>query len=102
MKSLNIRKQHDTLAIPEGRFKEDYTPQVGRIISPQLGKHLKYAKIYLSEDANVTYRSVGGSLITAEPLAKGAHAFLVIEVIAVSSGTVRILHDGVIDTAFQD
>lgn len=101
MKSQTPNRQHDSLIVPEGFYVETYTPAAGKIKSPLLNKYLKYAKIILSEDANVTFKSTYGNSISAFPLAKGSHPFLVSEVSVVSAGTVLIIHDGILDDGVE-
>jgi hypothetical protein len=101
MRSTSPKKAHDEMVIPEGRFKEAYTPVANRkILSPALNKYLKYAKFQLSADATVTYRTLGGALVTAEALtaASGTQPYLVSEIHSVSAGTCYIVHDGIIET----
>ena len=89
-----VRRQHDSLVIPEGFFQEPYTPASGRITSPSLNKRLQYCKFALSEDANVTWKDSYGNEITEFPLSKGPQPFIVSEISAVSAGSVIIIHDG--------
>jgi hypothetical protein len=102
---VNQRDQ-DALKVPEGRYFEPYTPAVGRISSTSLGgKKLQYAKMYLSADANVTFRDEAGNAIVAFPLLKGPQPFLVTEVSVVSAGSVALMHDGQVwsnDTSLKD
>lgn len=100
MKSQSHKRQHDALLVPEGRFKEPYTPVANRkILSPTLNKYLKYAKFQVSADANVTYRTLGGSLVTAEAItaASGIQPYLVSEIHSVSAGVCYIVHDGAVE-----
>jgi hypothetical protein len=91
------KREHDSLAIPEGWFVELYVPAAGRITSTELGgKKLAYAKMILSEDANVTFKSASGGQVTAFPLSKGPVPFLVSEISVVSAGTVLIAHNGLV------
>lgn len=98
MKSKNPTRDQDQLIIPEGYYVEPYTPATGQIVSSALSKKLKYAKMVLSEDANVTFKSAKGNQVTAFPLSKGPQSFLVSEISVVSAGSVLIVHDGIIDT----
>jgi hypothetical protein len=95
MKANPNSRNPDQLIIPEGFFREPYTPAVGRIKSPSLNKYLQYAKIILSEDANVTYRDYAGNQNT-EAMKAGAQPTVFSEVSVVSAGTVTIVHDGLI------
>lgn len=99
MKSKSAR-QFDELVIPEGRFKEAYTPVANRkILSPQLNKYIKYAKFQVSADSSVVYRTVGGALVTETvTAASGPQPFLVSEIHSSSAGTLYILHDGTLET----
>lgn len=101
MKSKNrVKRDPDQLTIPEGRYQELYSPAPGRITSTALnGKKLKYAKMILSEDANVTWKDAKTNQVTTFPLAKGGQFFLVSEIIAVSAGTVLIVHDGEVESS---
>lgn len=99
MKSNSFTKNNNALSIPEGRFKEAYTPVANRkILSPGLNKYLKYAKFQLSAAATITYRTSGGSLVTEAMTSTEPQPFLVSEIHSVSAGTCYILHDGVIET----
>lgn len=98
MKSNNLLRQRNALIIPEGFYQEPYTPIVGRIVSPVLNKKLKYAKMILSADADVTFRDAMGNAVSTFALSKGPQPFLVSEISAVSAGSVLIVHDGEIDT----
>mgnify|MGYP007106206461 CR=1 FL=1 len=102
MNASTSKRKHDGLTIPEGFFFEVYTPAAGPIVSPGLGIALEYAKVQLSADANLTFVNLAGQTVTAFPLAKGSHPFLVREIIAVSTGSVAILHDGVPKTTTKD
>lgn len=87
-------REKDELSIPEGFYFEPYTPTAGRIVSPSMGVPIEFAKMYLSEDADVTFKDYAGNLVTDFPLSKGGHSFLVREIISVSTGTVAIVHNG--------
>lgn len=95
MKRKSLKRQHDSLIIPEGIYAEEYTPVTGKIQSPGLGIYLEYVKFRLSDDADVTFVNLAGQLISAYPCAKGDHPFLVREIRIVSTGRCLILHDGV-------
>lgn len=96
------RRIKDSLKIEDGKYFELYTPASGRIVSPALGKRLKYAKIYLSADANVTFKDEAGGSSSTVALAKGRHDFMVTEISVVSTGSVYIIHDGVLSTAHDE
>ena len=89
-----IQRDIDQIHVPEGYYFEAYTPATGRISSTSLGKKLQYAKMYLSQDANVTFRDYAGNAVVAFPLKAGAQPFLVTEVSVVSAGSVALIHDG--------
>lgn len=103
MNSTSFTKNNNALSIPEGRYKEVYTPVANkRILSPSLNKYLKYAKFQLSAAATVTYRTSGGSLVTAEAIAStDPLPFLVSEIHSVSTGTCYIIHDGILETGIE-
>lgn len=105
MQTNPYKREHDALFVPEGFFTEPYTPAVGRVTSPSLGKKIQYCKMILSADANVTYRDYAGNLVSAFPFKAGPQPFLVSEISVVSTGSVLIVHDGVIyvdDSSVRD
>lgn len=95
MKANPFTRNPDQLLIPEGIYRELYTPIAGRIKSPSLNKYLQFAKIALSADATVVYKDHAGNQ-TTEALKAGPQSSLFSEVISVSVGTVTIIHDGII------
>ncbi len=100
-RDTNPRRSPEGLIIPEGFFFEVYAPKAGRIYSTVLNKFLRYAKICLSADADVTFKDVRGNQVNAFSLSKGEHSFLVTEIIAVSTGTIAIIHDGITAEGFE-
>jgi len=102
MNGKNLKRNRDALFIPEGQYFELYSPAAGKIISPVLDKALKYAKFCLSEDANVTFKDARGNAVSAFPLSKGEHSFLVTEISVVSAGTIAIIHDGELESGFEN
>ena len=98
MNANPLSREHDALKVPEGFFQEPYTPVAGRVLSPSLNKRLQYCKFYLSADANVTWKDYAGNQITTFALKAGYQPFIVSEIIAVSAGTVLIIHDGIVWT----
>ncbi len=101
MKDQNPRRTPEGLIIPEGFFFEVYVPKAGRIYSTVLNKYLKYAKMCLSSDADVTFKDVYGNQTNAFSLSKGEHSFLITEIITVSTGSVAIIHDGISAEGFE-
>lgn len=99
MKSQSNTRQFDSRAIPDGAYKEAYTPVANiRIKSPALNKFLKRAKFQLSQAATVTYRTIGGTLVIAEAITSlEIQPYVVSEIHSVSVGTCFIIHDGEID-----
>lgn len=94
------RSRQKKAVLMEGKFTEAYTPKSGRISSPSLYKELRWAKMLLTADADVTYKDESGISKTVS-LSKGEHPFFVTEISAVSTGTVYIIHDGVLHTGYQ-
>lgn len=95
-----LNREYDAIQVGEGFFQEPYTPTAGRITSAAHGgKKLQWAKMLLSADANVTWRDYAGNLVTAFALTKGLQDFLVSEIITVSTGSVLIVHNGLLWTA---
>lgn len=87
-----------------GLYKELYTPVANqRITSTQLGgKFLRYCKLLLTTAANVTYRTVGGSLVTTEAIPiNTVYDVLITEIHSCSAGTPYIIHDGALDPGFD-
>lgn len=101
MKSQSAKRKHDGITV-DGIYFEQYTPATDSFTSPGLGVELEYAHIQLSQDANVTFVNYAGQLVTAFPLSKGRHYFLVKEVRVVSAGVVAIIHDGIQKTTEQE
>ncbi len=98
---MNIARSRQKKAILiEGKFTEPYTPKSGRISSPSMYKELLWAKMCLSADADVTFKDESGISKTLS-LSKGEHPFFVTEISVVSTGTVSIIHDGVLHTGYQ-
>ncbi len=100
-RDTNPRRSPEGLIIPEGFYFEVYVPKAGRIYSTVVNKFLKYAKICLSADADVTFKDVRGNQINAFSLSKGEHSFLVTEIITVSAGSVAVIHDGIIAEGYE-
>lgn len=104
MKASNILDS-DLLPRIAGLYKEVYVPAANqRITSTALGgKRLKFCKFMLSATATVTYRTLGGALVSAETTmpANTIFDFLVTEIHSISTGTCYIIHDGVLDTGFD-
>lgn len=101
MKSTAPKRSHDEIKIPNGRYFEACTPAVGPIVTNRIldkegqPRQLRYAKIQVSVDANVTFRDGGGGQANAVPLKAGIkYDFLVTEVSVVSVGTLYLIHDG--------
>jgi len=90
-------KPHDEIIVPEGRYFELYTPAAGRIKSPATTKYLQFVKFYLPADSTMTFKDYAGTQSTTVSLKAGYHPFLVQE-ITVCSGSVYIIHDGLVWT----
>lgn len=95
------KRAKDAIRIPEGVYFEVYVPKSGTLISPSSNKRIKYAKFYLSADANVSFKDVNGRSVNGFPLSKGRHDFLVTEISSVSAGTVAIVHDGELHSGYE-
>lgn len=86
-----------------GAFQEPYTPTIGRITSASLASSnqgvapkLECAKFILSASANVTFVDYAGNVVSTFALPQGLYNFPVKEIRVVSSGTVLIVHDGLL------
>lgn len=90
-----LKQRGDQINIPEGYFFELYTPGAGRIVSPSLERQLKFAKMYLHADANVTFKDAAGNQSNNVPISKGSCHWLVSEIIDTGEVAVSIIHDGV-------
>lgn len=105
MQERSITRNSDSFIIPEGFFFELYTPASGRILSPSLNKRLQLAKMFITADANVTFKDAAGTASATVPLKAGFQPFLVSEISVVSTGSVYIIHDGIIwsqDSSVRD
>lgn len=99
MRSTSPKRQHDEMTIPEGRFKEAYTPVANsKILSPTLNKYIKFAKFQVTAASTVVYRTPGGSLVSEDVVSTEPQSFLVSEIHSSSAGTLYILHDGILET----
>jgi hypothetical protein len=86
-----------------GYFQEPYTPIVGRVRSASLAQanggiapKLEACWFILSAAANVTFKDYAGNQVTAFGLPQGIYPFPVQEISVVSTGSVLIVHDGLI------
>ncbi len=89
----------------DGSFIEAYTPVVGRItttkVSPQgVAQFLEGAKFIITADANVTFRDYAGNAVVAMPWKAGViFPCTVTEISVLSTGSLYIIHDGVLSFA---
>lgn len=94
MLSKSAKRQHDSIAIPEGLYIEPYTPVAGPIISPSLNQVVAYVKIHATDEGTITGKDSRGNLISDFPIAKGSNVYLFSEIHSAST-VIWIIHDGV-------
>lgn len=101
MKSLQPKRNDDSLIIPDGSYVEPGIVKNGKQISASLKYELAYFKIHVNADAIITFKDRWGNLVSNMAVTKGRVPYPMSEISACDQ-TFFIVHDGVQSAQSQE